>query len=115
MAVEAMRLGAVSLLEKPCEENQLWESIRDALAVDAETRADFETSEQYRRRLATLTPAEREVLDLVVEGVPNKVIAKRLGKSLRNVEGRRSEIFRKTQVDSVAQLVRLVMTAKSTG
>jgi len=111
MTVQAMKLGAVTLLEKPAEENRLWESIRDALAQDTATRSRVETRDECRRRLDTLTPAEREVMDFVVEGVANKVIAKRLGKSLRTVEARRGEIFRKTQVDSVAQLVRLVMIA----
>jgi len=111
MSVEAMKRGAVTFLEKPCEENRLWEAIRDALAQDAATRTTFERHEEYRRRLAALTPAEREVLDLVVDGEANKVIAKRLGVSIRTVEARRHEIFRKTQVDSVAELVRLVIAA----
>jgi FixJ family two-component response regulator len=115
MAVEAIKRGAVTLLEKPCEENQLWEAIRDALDQDANHRAEFEAREECRRRLATLNPAEREVLDLVVDGVPNKNIAKRLVKSLRTIEARRSEIFRKTQVDSVAELVKLVMIAEAKG
>ena len=68
--------------------------------------------EEYRRRLATVTDAERQVLDLVVDGIPNKVIAKRLRKSVRTVETRRSAIYHKTKVDSVAQLVRLVMIAE---
>ncbi|NQT12688.1 MAG: response regulator transcription factor [Planctomycetes bacterium] len=111
MTVEAMKRGAVTFLEKPCEENQLWEAIRDALARDAATRSAFERREESRRRLATLTPAERKVMELVVAGEANKVIAKRLGVSIRTVEARRHEVFAKTQVDSVAELVRLVMEA----
>jgi FixJ family two-component response regulator len=110
MSVEAMKRGAVTFLEKPCEENQLWEAIRDALAQDAATRAEFERRDEYRRRLAALTSAEREVMDRVVKGEANKVIAKRLGVSIRTVEARRHEVFRKAQVNSVAELVRLVMS-----
>lgn len=112
MTVEAMKTGAVTLLEKPCEENLLWQAIRDGLDQDASRRAECQTKEECRERLVLLTEAENDVLRLVVEGVPNKVIAKQLGKSLRTVEGRRAEIFAKTQVDSVAQLVRLVMLAE---
>jgi len=112
MTVEAMKRGAVTLLEKPCEDNQLWEAIRDALARDAATRSVYERREEYRRRLATLTPAEREVADLIVAGELNKVIAKRSGVSIRTVEARRHQVFEKTLVDSVAELVRLVMEAE---
>ena len=112
LAVQAMKHGAVTLLEKPCEKSQLCESIREALDRDVQRRADMETRQEYRRRLATLSSAEREVLDLVVGGVPNREIAKRLGKNLRAVEECRGAIFAKTQVDSVIQLARLVMIAE---
>ena len=114
MAVQAMKHGAVTLLEKPCEQNQLCESIREALDCDAQRRAEMETRQEYRRCLATLTSAEREVLDLVVGGVPNGEIAKRLGKSLPTVKECRGVIVAKTQIDSVIQLARLVMIAEST-
>ena len=54
MTVQAMKRGAVTLLEKPCEEDQLWEAIRDALDLDADTRDSFQTRKEYRRRLAML-------------------------------------------------------------
>jgi FixJ family two-component response regulator len=73
------------------------------------------TREEYHRRLDTLTATEREVLDLVIGGVPNREIAGRLGKSLPTVEACRGKIFRKTRVDSVAQLVRLLMIAEPRG
>ena len=112
MTVQAMRRGAVTLLEKPCKENELWKAIRDALQRDASRRMEFESRDTCRRRLATLSAEQREVLRLVIDGLPNKAIAKRLDKSIRTVEGRRSAIYRKTRVDSVAQLVRLVMIAE---
>jgi two-component system response regulator FixJ len=62
MTVQAMKRGAVTLLEKPCEEDQLWEAIRDALDLDADSRETFQIRKEYRRRLAALTPAERDVL-----------------------------------------------------
>jgi FixJ family two-component response regulator len=112
MTVQAMKRGAVSFLEKPCEENQLWDAIREALAQDEATRLARERREECHQRLAILTPAERAVMELIVAGEPNKVIAKRLGVSVRTVEARRHEVFKKTQVDSVAALVRLVMEAE---
>ena len=111
MTVRAMKRGAVTLLEKPCEDNELWDAIREALAQDAATRQKFERREQYRRRLAELTPTEKEVMELVVAGEQNKVIANRLGVSIRTVEARRHEIYRKINIDSVAELVRVVIEA----
>lgn len=111
ITVRAIKRGAVTLLEKPCGDNDLWDAIREGLAQDAATRQRFQNLEENRRRLATLTPAERKALDLIVAGEPNKIIAKRLDVSLRTVEARRQEIFRKTDVDSVAELVRVVMEA----
>ena len=111
MTVRAMKRGAVTLLEKPCEDNELWDAIREALAQDAATRQQSERREQYRRRLAKLTPTENEVMELVVAGEQNKVIAKRLGVSIRTVEARRHEVYRKIDIDSVAELVRVVIEA----
>jgi FixJ family two-component response regulator len=112
MTVQAMKRGAVTFLDKPCEENQLWDAVREALAQDEATRSARERRAECRRRLATLAPGERMVMELIVAGELNKVIAKRLGVSVRTVEARRHQVFKKTQVDSAAALVRLVMEAE---
>ena len=115
LTVRAMKGGAVTLLEKPYEENELWDAIREALSRDAAQRDTHQRRQQYRQRLEKLTPAERKVLNLIVAGEPNKVIAKRLGVSIRTVEAHRHRVFTKTQTDSVAELVRIVIDAEQTG
>lgn len=111
LTVQAIRAGAITLLEKPYENEDLWDAIRRALTEDANRRGRYERREEIRRRIDQLTPAERQVLDMIVQGRPNKAIAKDLDVSLRTVENRRHTIFAKTGTDSVAGLVRLVIEA----
>jgi len=111
--VRAVQAGAVTLLEKPYEEDDLWDAIRRALAEDCSNRARHEYLRSIRTRLAQLTPAERQVMEMVVEGVPNKAIAVQLDVSLRTVEAHRQALFRKMEVDSVAALVKQVVQAGS--
>jgi FixJ family two-component response regulator len=111
LVVRAMKNGAVTVLDKPCDENLLWQAIRDAVAVDAERRKRTAERTEIERRLATLTESERHVLNAVVAGKPNKAIASQLGSSLRTVESRRSSLFLKLGVQSVAELVAKYMLA----
>jgi FixJ family two-component response regulator len=111
LTVKVMQQGAVTLLEKPYEDDELWDAIRGALANDARTREELGWVQEVRRRWETLTDKEREVLDGIVAGKANKVIARDLGISVRTVENRRRDIFAKMQADSVAELVRLVLEA----
>jgi two-component system, LuxR family, response regulator FixJ len=110
--VRAMKAGAVTLLEKPYDEEELWDAIRKALAQEAAGRAEVEHREEIRRRAASLTPAERTVMELIVQGKPNKLIAKRLELSIRTVESRRHDVFAKMKVESVAELVRLAIAGE---
>jgi two-component system, LuxR family, response regulator FixJ len=112
VTVRAMAAGAVTLLEKPYDEDELWDAIRKALARDAERRADVQRRREIRQGVEQLTPGERAVMDLIVQGLPNKVIARKLDLSVRAVENRRRAVFAKTQTDSVAGLVRLVIEAR---
>ncbi len=107
--VRAMKGGAVTLLEKPYDEEELRDAVRKALAQDTAGRAAAQRRGEIRARAAELTPAERTVMNLVVQGKPNKVIAKQLQLSTRTVESRRHEVFAKMGVDSVAGLVRLAI------
>jgi FixJ family two-component response regulator len=107
--VRAMKAGALTLLEKPYDEEELWDAIRRALAQDAAGRAEAQRRGDIRARAALLTPAERSVMELVVQGKPNKIIAKQLNLSTRTVESRRHEVFTKMGVESVAELVRLAI------
>lgn len=111
ITVRAVQSGAVTLLEKPYMSDDLWDAIRKALMLEASNRSQHEHRQEVRDRLALLTPSERQVLDFMVEGKPNKVIAKRLDISIRTVENRRRDIFEKTNADSVAELVRMVIEA----
>jgi FixJ family two-component response regulator len=112
LAVRVMKSGAITLLEKPYEENALWDAIRNALALDAQQRPQIERRREIQRRLSTLTEKERQVLSLVVAGKANKAIAKELDVSVRTVENRRRDIFEKMEAQSVAELVRMVIEAE---
>jgi len=111
ITVRAIKSGAVTLLEKPYADDDLWDAIRRALAEDASGRADHDRRREIRDRIAELTGAERKVMDMMVKGKPNKVIAARLDVSIRTVENRRREVFAKMKADSVAELVRMVIDA----
>ncbi len=88
MAVEAMQLGAVDFLEKPIPEQKLWDSIRKAFELDTQNRRRRARRQAADERLGRLTPGEREVLNLILEGKMNKEIAAELSLSTRTVEDR---------------------------
>ena len=106
--VRAMRNGALTLLEKPCRDDELWEAIRDGLAADRRLHAVQASIGEIRSRYESLTPKERDVLSHVAAGEANKVIARRLDVSLRTVELHRQNVFQKMGADSLAELVRMV-------
>lgn len=108
VAVRSMQLGALTLLEKPCRNTELWDAIRKALELDTQRRATEQRQRAIRERLESLSPQERDVLDMIMQGVPNKAIANRLEVSLRTVEARRKNVFQKTGTRTVAELVRLI-------
>ncbi|MBM3982818.1 MAG: response regulator transcription factor [Planctomycetes bacterium] len=108
VAVEAMTLGAVTLLEKPFRLDELLAHVRTALERDATARADRAKSADAGARLAALTAKEREVLDLIATGKTNREMADALGLSVRAVEDRRARLMKKVSAGSVAELVRLL-------
>lgn len=110
MAVEAMQLGAVNFLEKPVQEQELWNSIRKALELDNQNRRRRARRQKVEERLSRLTHGERQVLDLILEGKMNKEVATELGLSTRTVEDRRAKLMKKMGAKSLAELVQLVMT-----
>jgi two-component system response regulator FixJ len=93
MAVEAMQAGAVDFIQKPFRDQDLIDRINQALEKDSSNRAALGERNDIRRRLETLTPREREVLDLVVHGKANKVIAGDLKLSQRTVEIHRARVM----------------------
>jgi two-component system response regulator FixJ len=111
MAVQAIRAGASDFIEKPFDEALLIGALerefnRAAQVVPAEGYDDI------RSKLAALTPRERQVLDCMVEGKPNKVTAHELGLSIRTVETHRAHVMQKMDVGSLSELVRQVIAVR---
>lgn len=111
MAVRAMRAGALDFLQKPFNEQVLIDWIQTAIQRRESARDRADGADEVRRRLASLTPREREVLDAVMEGKANKVIAFDFGVSLKTVEQHRSRMMRKLGVRKVADIFRLLQGA----
>lgn len=107
--VRAMRNGALTLMEKPCNDDELWDAVRRGLATDRENYNLEQQRSSLKQRLGELTPKEREVLDLMISGDANKVIARKLDCSIRTVENHRQKVFQKMAADSLAELVRMAV------
>ncbi|RIK84891.1 MAG: DNA-binding response regulator [Planctomycetota bacterium] len=110
-ALRAMRQGAVEFLQKTFSESELLDAITRALAVDADNRRQHGRRQELNAMMGRLSAPEQAVLDLMLQGAPNKAIAASLGVSVRTVEDRRARIMRKLKVDTVAELVRLAVEA----
>jgi FixJ family two-component response regulator len=107
MAVQAMRNGAIDFLEKPFRSQVLLDRVYQALEQDALARRRRGQRAMLEARAARLTPREREVMEQVVAGLPNKVVASRLGVTTKAVEACRARTMRKMQASSLAELVRM--------
>jgi FixJ family two-component response regulator len=107
MAVEAMQKGAVDFIQKPFRDQELLDRIGEALTADRERRTEQQKIADVAERVCQLTNREKEVLDLVVTGKPNKVIAYELGVSQRTVEIHRARVMEKMHAKSLADLVRM--------
>ena len=112
MAVEAIQHGAVDFIQKPYREQDLLDKINKALQLDATERADLTEKKLIQERLETLTPRETEVMDMMIEGKANKVIAIDLGISQRTVEIHRSRVMEKMNTHSLAHLVRMALAVR---
>jgi len=111
LAVEAMKIGAVDFLEKPFDEALLVASVRSALNKDASTARQKAEIADIHDRLAALSNRERQVLEGLVAGKANKIIAFDLGISPRTVEIYRANVMTKLEANSLSDLVRMAMTA----
>jgi two-component system, LuxR family, response regulator FixJ len=113
MAVRAMRSGAVDFIEKPFSEQAIIESVGHALSrLRAHGSDARDVGPEILRRFALLSPREREVLEGLVEGLPNKTIAYDLNISPRTVEIHRARVMGKMKARSISELVRLVLAAE---
>jgi FixJ family two-component response regulator len=110
MAVQAMKEGAFEFIQKPFRDQDLLDRINHALQQDAENRKNVALRADVLKRLESLTPREREVMQLVVNGEANKVIAIDLGLSERTVEIHRAKVMEKMGAKTVAHLVRMHLT-----
>jgi len=112
MAVRAMKAGAADFIEKPFNEQVLLDAVHRALAQRPGEPQPSAVRAEIEARVATLTPREREVMLLVAEGRPNKVVATRLGLSTRTVEVHRAKAMEKMQARSLAELVRMAIACE---
>lgn len=108
IAVQVMKVGAVDLIQKPYHEQNLLDSINDALEIDVEKRGASRKQGALEKQIASLTEREREVMDLLAGGHTNKAVAEQLGISPRTVEVHRHRVLEKCEVKSVPQLIRLL-------
>jgi len=111
LAVQAMKAGAVDFLEKPFNDDLMLASIRRALEIGSRARSRAAESKAAQDLLSALTPRERGVLDKLVQGRSNKLVAHELGISPRTVEIHRAHIMSKMEASSLSDLVRLVLAA----
>jgi two-component system response regulator FixJ len=113
VAVQAMKAGAIDFLEKPFGDEALIEAVGRAQKQSERLQEIAATSAEAASRLAALTPREREVFDLLVNGLPNKAIANTLGASPRTIEVHRARVFEKLRAHSLPDLVRLLLAAEA--
>jgi len=109
MAVRAMKAGAFDFIEKPYNDSLMLERIQAAIAFDENNQKERDQIKLITQRLTSLTPREKQVLDEVLQSVPNKIIADKLSISIKTVELHRSNLMTKMEVNSATELVRQVM------
>jgi two-component system response regulator DctR len=106
--VDSVKRGAFDFCEKPFSDNALVDRVEQALALSQERLAARQTQQRLQSRLLELTERERNVMHLVVEGLPNKLIADQLDISVRTVEVHRARVFDKMEVKSAVELANLM-------
>jgi FixJ family two-component response regulator len=109
MAVEAMQHGAFDFLQMPFRDQDLLDRIQRAIVRDTEMRQSLGEHARIKAHLESLTPREREVLDLMTQGKQNKVVGQELGVSPRTIEIHRARVMEKMGAHSVAELVRMML------
>ncbi len=110
-AVAAVKRGAFDFVEKPFADNALVDRVENALAASAQAIAQRQQHGKLAHRITDLTEREREVMALVIQGLPNKLIADQLNISVRTVEVHRARVFEKMDVKSAVELSNLLRVA----
>ncbi len=113
VTVQAIRNGAVTMLDKPYSEDDLWSAIREGLTIDDQLRNKKQDRAEITARIESLNEKEKQVLELIVAGQPNKAMANKLDVSLRTIENRRRTVFSKLGTQTVAELVALVLEQRA--
>ncbi len=109
MAVRAVQAGAIDFIEKPFNDQALLDSVHRALEFDAQQRGEASQIADIQQKLSRLTPREREVLDLVVQGLRNKLIASELAVSQSTVEAHRAKVMDKMEAKTLSELMRMML------
>ncbi|MFI4854484.1 MAG: response regulator transcription factor [Phycisphaerales bacterium JB065] len=113
MAVRAMKAGAYDFIEKPFNDHELLEKVQKALEFGEQVRQTEQRRQLIDDRIATLTPRERQVMEMVVNGMANKQVAAELGLSEKTIEVHRKHVMDKMQAGNVADLIRMAMRAST--
>lgn len=113
LAVSAMKAGAADFIEKPFDYEVLMDAIRSALARQQGNHGTRQLSAEVNNRLQLLSARERQVLEGLVAGKPNKIIADDLGLSTRTIEGYRAAVMAKMQAHNISSLIRMVLADRS--
>jgi FixJ family two-component response regulator len=109
MAVRTLKNGALDFIEKPFSDQVLLSGIQQAIELDLGIRDEQAGQAEIAARVSSLTPREREIMNKVIVGKPNKVIADELGLSQKTVEVHRANVMKKMRAESLADLVRMTL------
>ena len=112
MAIRALKSGAFDFIEKPYNDQHLLDRVQDAISHSTQSLSADAEKQEAQRRIDSLTPRERQVLELVTEGCANKQIATRLDLSIKTVETHRANLMSKMQANSLPALIKLVMSVE---
>ena len=112
IAVRAMKLGAIEFLEKPFDPDVLHQALEHAFAILEQLEGTLRSRDQARALIERLSSREREVLGILAEGVPNKLVAHRLGITVRTVEMHRGNALAKLSIKSIAEFMTIAALAQ---